>query len=187
MWFSPATPVTTTNKADRHDINDILLKGALITTTLTLRLTPKDLTPCTNTNLVIISYWNGGLFSGGTADITVHEQLSNDRLKELCRASDGDCGGTSVDNAFYQIFAKLVGAPLLNAMKRKHPEEYLYIFREFEAVKRTVYTDKDDKVKMEIPRTFLDNICKKHLKKDFNAVVRSSLTKIRLYFGMTKW
>ena len=59
-------------------------------------------------------------------------------------------------------------------MKRKHPEEYLYIFREFEAVKRTVYTDKDDKVKMAIPRTFLDNICNEHLKKDFNAVVRSS-------------
>ena len=95
-------------------------------------------------------------------------------MKELCRASGGDCGGTSVDNAFYQIFAKLVGASLLKAKKRKHPEEYLYIFREFEAVKRTVYTDKDNKVKMTIPRTFLDNICNEHLKKDFNAVVRSS-------------
>jgi hypothetical protein len=95
-------------------------------------------------------------------------------LKELCRASGGDCGGTSVDNAFNQMFVKLVGAPLLSAMKREDPEEYLYIFREFEAVKRTVNTDKDDKVKMEIPRNFLDNICKKHLKKDFEAVVRSS-------------
>jgi hypothetical protein len=50
---------------------------------------------------------------------------------ELCRAFGGNCGGTSVDNALYQIFAKLVaiGAPLLNAMKKD-------IFREFEAIKK---------------------------------------------------
>jgi hypothetical protein len=51
------------------------------------------------------------LFSGGTADITVHEKLSNGRLKELCRASGGDCGGTSVDNAFYEMFVKLWRKP----------------------------------------------------------------------------
>ena len=89
----------------------------------------KDLTPRTNTNLVITSCLRGALFSGGTADITVHEKLSNDRLKELCRASGGDCGGTSVDNAFFQIFVKLVGAPLLNIMKKEDPSAYLDIFR----------------------------------------------------------
>jgi hypothetical protein len=66
-----------------------------------------------NTNLVITSCLSGALFSGGTADITVHEKLSNGRLKELCRASGDDCGGTSVDNAFYRIFVKLVGAPMV--------------------------------------------------------------------------
>ena len=95
-------------------------------------------------------------------------------MKELCRASGGDCGGTSVDNAFYQIFVKLVGAPLLNAMKREDPAAYLDIFREFEAIKRTVYTGKEDKVTMSIPRAILDDICKKHLKEDFEAVVQSS-------------
>jgi hypothetical protein len=29
MWFSPGTPVSSTNKTDRHDITDILLKVAL--------------------------------------------------------------------------------------------------------------------------------------------------------------
>jgi hypothetical protein len=134
----------------------------------------KDLTPRTNTNLVITSCLSGALFSGGTADITVHEKLSNDRLKELCRASGGDCGGTSVDNAFFQIFVKLVGAPLLNIMKKEDPSAYLDIFREFETVKRTVYTDKEDKVTMSIPRAILDDICKEHLKEDFKAVVQSS-------------
>jgi hypothetical protein len=30
-WFSPGTPVSSTNKTDRHDIAEILLKVALIT------------------------------------------------------------------------------------------------------------------------------------------------------------
>ena len=95
-------------------------------------------------------------------------------MKELCLASGGDCGRTSLDNAFFQIFVKRVGAPLLNEMKREEPEAYLDIFREFEAVKRIVYTDKDDKVKMTIPRYILDKMCKKHSKEDFEAVVQSS-------------
>ena len=95
-------------------------------------------------------------------------------MKELCRASGGDCGGTSVDNAFYQIFVKLVGAPLLITMKKENPSAYLDIFREFEAIKRTVYSNKDDKVTMSIPRALLDKVCKKHLKEDFEAVVQCS-------------
>jgi len=59
-------------------------------------------------------------------------------------------------------------------MKKEDPSAYLDIFREFEAVKRTVYTDKEDKVTMSIPRAILDDICKKHLKEDFEAVVQSS-------------
>jgi len=35
-WFSPGTPFSSTNKTDRHDIAEILLKKALNTTTLTL-------------------------------------------------------------------------------------------------------------------------------------------------------
>ena len=35
-WFSPGTPVSSTNKTDHHDINKILLKMALNTITITL-------------------------------------------------------------------------------------------------------------------------------------------------------
>jgi hypothetical protein len=35
-WFSPGTPVSSTNKTDRHDIVEILLKVALNTITLFL-------------------------------------------------------------------------------------------------------------------------------------------------------
>ena len=35
-WFSPGSPVSSTNKTDRHDITEILLKVALNTTTQNL-------------------------------------------------------------------------------------------------------------------------------------------------------
>ena len=38
-WFSPATPVSSTNKTDRHDIAEILLKVVLNTIALTITLT----------------------------------------------------------------------------------------------------------------------------------------------------
>jgi len=36
QWFSSGTPISSTNKADRHDIAEILLKVALNIITLTL-------------------------------------------------------------------------------------------------------------------------------------------------------
>ena len=38
QWFSLGTPVSSTNKTDRHDIHEIFLKVALNTITLTLSL-----------------------------------------------------------------------------------------------------------------------------------------------------
>ena len=38
QWFSPGTLVSTTNETDCHDMTEILLKVALNTLTLTLRL-----------------------------------------------------------------------------------------------------------------------------------------------------
>jgi hypothetical protein len=37
-WFSPGTPVSSTNKTDHHDITEILLKVALNTITSSLRI-----------------------------------------------------------------------------------------------------------------------------------------------------
>jgi len=36
QWFSPGTPVSSTNKSDRHNITEILMKVTLNTITLTL-------------------------------------------------------------------------------------------------------------------------------------------------------
>jgi hypothetical protein len=36
QWFSPGTPVSSTNKSDSHNITEILMKVTLNTITLTL-------------------------------------------------------------------------------------------------------------------------------------------------------
>jgi hypothetical protein len=36
LWFSPGTPVSSTNKTDYHDITELLLKVALNTITILL-------------------------------------------------------------------------------------------------------------------------------------------------------
>jgi hypothetical protein len=43
LWFSPGTPVSSTNKTDCHDITEILLKVAL--STITIIITTQFLKP----------------------------------------------------------------------------------------------------------------------------------------------
>ena len=38
-WFSPGTPISSTNKTDRHNVTEILLKVALNTITITPKIT----------------------------------------------------------------------------------------------------------------------------------------------------
>ena len=44
-WFSPGTPVSSTNKTDRHDITEMLLKVALITIKLTKPMSAFNVVP----------------------------------------------------------------------------------------------------------------------------------------------
>lgn len=67
---------------------------------------------------------------GGTVDITVHEKMAGGFLKEISRATGGDCGGTSVDVEFIQLLTKIFGTPLIHSMKREQPEAFLDLIRE---------------------------------------------------------
>jgi hypothetical protein len=70
QWFSPGTPVSSTNKTDRHDITEILLKVASNTMTLTITPLHSDIvesgvehhTPYFSWNFSFIHRW----FSPGT-------------------------------------------------------------------------------------------------------------------------
>ena len=54
------------------------------------------------------------LIVGGTVDITAHEKLGEHKIAELCKAMRDDCGGTSVDKEFLQIFYDVVGKDLID-------------------------------------------------------------------------
>ncbi|CAC5385496.1 unnamed protein product [Mytilus coruscus] len=96
---------------------------------------------------------------GGTADMTVHEKQENEKLKELCQATGDACGGTSIDNEFFQLLVKLVGGPLMYSLSKDNPSAYLDLFREFETIKRTINPNKSGKVNFTIPFVAIDTLC----------------------------
>ncbi|VDI11366.1 Hypothetical predicted protein [Mytilus galloprovincialis] len=111
---------------------------------------------------------------GGTADITVHEKLDGGHLKELCHASGGDCGGTSVDNAFIQMMVKILGAPLINLLKQEDPSAYLDLLREFETVKRKIESTTSGKVNFTIPCATINTLCEKHQNESLSSMIEAS-------------
>ncbi|VDI39862.1 Hypothetical predicted protein [Mytilus galloprovincialis] len=109
----------------------------------------------------------------GTADITVHEKQEDGKLKELCQATGDACGGTSIDNEFFQIMVKICGEPLMNSLSWKDPLAYLDLFREFETVKRTVHHNKTGKMNFTVPYAALNDLCRVNFGEDFPATVKS--------------
>ena len=111
---------------------------------------------------------------GGTADITVHEKISNGQLKELCHAIGGDCGGTSIDNAFIQMIVKILGVPMITLLKQEDPTAYLDLLREFETVKRKIQTGRTGKVNFTIPFATINSLCEKHQHESLSSLIQSS-------------
>ncbi|KAG2464887.1 heat shock 70 kDa protein 12A-like [Polypterus senegalus] len=60
---------------------------------------------------------------GGTIDITVHEVLENNYLKEIQKASGGGWGGSSVDRNFVVFLRELFGADVWDIFEKQHPSE----------------------------------------------------------------
>lgn len=108
---------------------------------------------------------------GGTADLTVHEKTNDGMLKEICRASGGECGGTSVDAAFFQMLEGITGNEVITALKHDHSDAYLDLCREFEGKKRSIVPKQTGKINIIIPFTILNNLCQKHRNKDFGSLV----------------
>lgn len=104
----------------------------------------------------------------------MHEKLDGGHLKELCHASGGDCGGTSVDNAFIQMMVKILGAPLINLLKQDDPSAYLDLLREFETVKRKIESTTSGKVNFTIPCATINTLCEKHQNESLSSMIQAS-------------
>jgi len=89
-WFSHGTPVASTNKTDRHDIAEILLKVALSTITLTpspniLFFNMLDIVCLYNsTNQMLPRWTTTDLFPLGSSTIWTNKRLWNWYLLFLC-------------------------------------------------------------------------------------------------------
>lgn len=59
------------------------------------------------------------LFTGGTADITVHEKVKGGKLRELHQATGGACGGTAVDAAFESRLNDILGEKVMKGSKKR--------------------------------------------------------------------
>jgi hypothetical protein len=66
-----------------------------------------------------------------TADITVLQQIYNGQLKELCRATRDDCGGTSVDDGFCKMLEEIVGGNVITKVKKQDPADWLEMLQDF--------------------------------------------------------
>ncbi|KAL3879594.1 hypothetical protein ACJMK2_031883 [Sinanodonta woodiana] len=88
---------------------------------------------------------------GGTIDITVHEVLSDGKLKELHKASGGAWGGNQVDEAYRQFLISLVGNRVFRRFQDEKKEDYLDMFRDFEIKKRDIAPDINYKVTIRLP------------------------------------
>ena len=62
-------------------------------------------------------------------------------MKELQKPCGGDFGGTTVDNAFYQLLVKVFGADTLQRFKKTHIEVYYDLLGRFEVKKKNFQGD----------------------------------------------
>ncbi|XP_045204844.2 heat shock 70 kDa protein 12A-like [Mercenaria mercenaria] len=88
---------------------------------------------------------------GGTVDVTVHEVLEDNNLKELHKATGGRWGGTVVNKAFLNFISKLVGTEVFQDFSTKHKSDYLEMLDEFENKKRMARPDSMEIVTIRIP------------------------------------
>lgn len=91
------------------------------------------------------------MFSGGTADIAVHQKLSNGKLKELETASGGDWGGTQVDRRFMAMLSDVLGRDVMVRFYKECLSDVFELLKEFETAKRTINPDTTGSVKTRLP------------------------------------
>ncbi|WAQ99530.1 HS12A-like protein [Mya arenaria] len=110
---------------------------------------------------------------GGTVDVTVHEVLSNGRLKELYAATGGKWGGMVVDKKFLSFIAELVGDQVFESFVKDNKDDYFDLLDDFESKKRVANPGSTSTITIKIPTTLQEQFRRffncDHGKKDVKA------------------
>ncbi|XP_060603539.1 heat shock 70 kDa protein 12B-like [Ruditapes philippinarum] len=110
---------------------------------------------------------------GGTIDVTVHEVIDSNAVKEVAAASGGGWGGTLVDHAFEDLIYDLVGKEVYGKFKQEQTEDWLEMMREFEVKKRTIHPDKEGRILMKFPVS-LSKMSERKNRHDLEEFIRDS-------------
>ncbi|CAG2221303.1 unnamed protein product [Mytilus edulis] len=112
---------------------------------------------------------------GGTVDITAHEKLDEHTMVELCKATGDDCGGSSVDKEFLQIFDDIVGKDVMKSLACEEVDSYLDLCRSFETTKRKLEASSiRPKITIIFPFFAIDKLCKRKRDKEFETLLSES-------------
>ncbi|KAL3887212.1 hypothetical protein ACJMK2_027161 [Sinanodonta woodiana] len=110
---------------------------------------------------------------GGTVDISVHEVMPGEKLKEIHKPSGGPWGGIQVDEAFKQFIISLVGDTVFCRFQTESKEDYLNLFRDFEIKKRNISPESNNNVTFYIPFT-LKEIFQKESGEDISNAIKQT-------------
>ena len=94
--------------------------------------------------------------SGGTVDVTVHEVLQGNRLRELHAATGGNWGGVEVNKAFCNFVSQLAGPDNFQNYSSENKAEYLEFLEDFEEKKRTANPKSADTVRIKVVSTLFN-------------------------------
>lgn len=89
-------------------------------------------------------------------DISAHETLPDQKLKQLTKASGKNCGGNMIENHFMEV---IFGSEFLKDYQKLHPNSFLDLLRCFESMKRTVQFSTSLFINVTIPFTNLNSFC----------------------------
>lgn len=78
---------------------------------------------------------------GGTVDVTVHQIIDENRVREVYKATGGAWGGTKVDESFVEYLVSMFSDEVIQTLKKQYASDWVDMMRDFEQVKRTISLD----------------------------------------------
>ncbi|XP_053395912.1 heat shock 70 kDa protein 12B-like [Mercenaria mercenaria] len=118
---------------------------------------------------------------GGTVDITFHQVIVDDKLREIHKASGGAWGGTRIDDEYEKLLKSIVGPDVMKTFKDQHLDDYVDMLRAFEIKKRDLTPDDTTKITIRIPPS-LNELVQEIRKKQLKEIIAEPVFKEKIQY-----